>query len=494
MVNVLSLLVLLQCAAAGDDRSLFKGATDVTVLHPVDFEVTVLKDARAWVVDFYADWCGHCIRFAPVYKAMAAKLAGEPRVRFGAMNCAVHSDFCGGIGVHGYPTVRVFHFPGYTSSGGTEKGGENVERKDVRSVDKIALWINSHLPAGWVPAGLEPSVESGVASSAAAPPQLTNAPPALQKSLAAAAPQLTNSSLEASHETPANAAASSTAVIAEELGQQSSGQPGAAIEGASTTALAAELAALQEVKEKPVAFQHLWDAEVAFLVSLRHGTFLQASMPNNATGGPSVLDGPALAELCRWLDFVAGMLPTEGARRDAGRVAAAACEAERARGRLDHDEWTHMLEGLGIDAVPSQAGVEESGYWALCKTYTCGLWSLFHLLTLAAGDSKIRHGPGFLASSSSSSSSSADAASASVSPEDATGRSKHHKLSVLVGPVVATRRRSHGSVGLSLSSSDARLVRSSFCRHSTVASWAVVHWHPATEWDQLCGCGRSTTM
>jgi thiol-disulfide isomerase/thioredoxin len=48
----------------------------------IDLNVTHLKphiygSPRAWVVEFYSSWCGHCIHFAPKWKQFAADFAGK---------------------------------------------------------------------------------------------------------------------------------------------------------------------------------------------------------------------------------------------------------------------------------------------------------------------------------------------------------------------------------------------------------------------------------
>ena len=43
----------------------------VETLTPGSFADTVLSDTGAWVVDFYAPWCGHCHDFKPKFEQVA---------------------------------------------------------------------------------------------------------------------------------------------------------------------------------------------------------------------------------------------------------------------------------------------------------------------------------------------------------------------------------------------------------------------------------------
>jgi len=49
---------------------------DVISLTASAFNRTVYGTSNAWLVEFYSSWCGHCIRFAPMYKQLSADIKG----------------------------------------------------------------------------------------------------------------------------------------------------------------------------------------------------------------------------------------------------------------------------------------------------------------------------------------------------------------------------------------------------------------------------------
>jgi len=59
------------------------------------------------IVEFYAPWCGHCKNLQPAYEQAAKKLKGLAKVA--AVNCDDddNKQFCGGMGVQGFPTLKI---------------------------------------------------------------------------------------------------------------------------------------------------------------------------------------------------------------------------------------------------------------------------------------------------------------------------------------------------------------------------------------------------
>ena len=61
------------------EGSLFASSDPVTQLSGSNIESTLEGASNAWVVNFYSAWCGHCRRFAPIWKELGSDVQGETR-------------------------------------------------------------------------------------------------------------------------------------------------------------------------------------------------------------------------------------------------------------------------------------------------------------------------------------------------------------------------------------------------------------------------------
>ncbi|XP_074858856.1 sulfhydryl oxidase 1 [Carettochelys insculpta] len=108
------LLLLLAAALAGAQRGgggLYLPADPLARLQADTLERRVLHSPSAWLLEFYASWCGHCIRFAPTWRALAADVqAWRPAVSLGGIDCAeaANQEVCKKFGITGYPTMKFF--------------------------------------------------------------------------------------------------------------------------------------------------------------------------------------------------------------------------------------------------------------------------------------------------------------------------------------------------------------------------------------------------
>ena len=79
-----------------------------------NFEEIVLKSEKLVVVDFFATWCGPCLKLAPILEEVEAEF--DSKVKFAKINTDENLDMARQYQVSGLPTLMVF------------KNGQAVER------------------------------------------------------------------------------------------------------------------------------------------------------------------------------------------------------------------------------------------------------------------------------------------------------------------------------------------------------------------------------
>lgn len=56
-------------------------------------------------VDYWADWCGPCKMFAPIYEAAAEK---NPDITFGKVDTEAQQEIAAGMQIQSIPTIMAF--------------------------------------------------------------------------------------------------------------------------------------------------------------------------------------------------------------------------------------------------------------------------------------------------------------------------------------------------------------------------------------------------
>lgn len=98
---------LLPVLAAANDPLYDWSASPLVQLGDDNFASEVTKDTKhVWVVEFYADWCGHCRNFAKDYEKAAGNLKGL--VKFGAVNADAAKGVMQAAGVQSFPSIKVY--------------------------------------------------------------------------------------------------------------------------------------------------------------------------------------------------------------------------------------------------------------------------------------------------------------------------------------------------------------------------------------------------
>ncbi|EDW59920.1 sulfhydryl oxidase 1 [Drosophila virilis] len=117
-LNRYETLLKQQSAPVDEELGLYDDSDKVVKLTVANFNETVLEQNRSTLVEFYNTYCGHCRRFAPIYKQVAEQLhAWRDVVIVSAIDCAAEENngVCRAYEVMGYPTLRYMG-PGYQPS------------------------------------------------------------------------------------------------------------------------------------------------------------------------------------------------------------------------------------------------------------------------------------------------------------------------------------------------------------------------------------------
>ncbi|XP_030063477.1 sulfhydryl oxidase 2 [Microcaecilia unicolor] len=130
------LFILFVPVAWGEGRKLYGPEDQLTILDGGSVRQALFKSPTAWLLEFYSSWCGHCINYAPTWKALADDVRGwQAIIRIGVLDCAEEGNYetCRDFGVNLYPSFKYFKaFTKEFTSGENYKAGSDRDVQTVR--------------------------------------------------------------------------------------------------------------------------------------------------------------------------------------------------------------------------------------------------------------------------------------------------------------------------------------------------------------------------
>ncbi|KAA8914824.1 putative disulfide isomerase [Sphaerosporella brunnea] len=106
-------------------------ASNVVDLTPKNFDEIVLKSGKPALVEFFAPWCGHCKKLAPVWEELADSFATtKDKVTIAKVDADEHKSLGQKYGIKGFPTIKYF-------DGKSNKPIDYDSKRDLESLQQF---------------------------------------------------------------------------------------------------------------------------------------------------------------------------------------------------------------------------------------------------------------------------------------------------------------------------------------------------------------------
>ncbi len=81
---------------------------DVVVLRGTTFNDLVINNSKDVLVEFYAPWCGHCKKLAPIYDEVGKRLKANTNLVIAKIDSTANEIDVPNVSVKGFPTLIFF--------------------------------------------------------------------------------------------------------------------------------------------------------------------------------------------------------------------------------------------------------------------------------------------------------------------------------------------------------------------------------------------------
>ncbi len=104
-----------------------KAPTDGKVVDLTDADFVSKTNKGTWFVKFYAPWCGHCKKLAPIWEEVAKEVVSDPAHHVAHIDCTENEETCQKFDVKGYPTLKLFKDGNILNYDGPREKGDLLE-------------------------------------------------------------------------------------------------------------------------------------------------------------------------------------------------------------------------------------------------------------------------------------------------------------------------------------------------------------------------------
>ena len=120
-------------------------ASAVLDLIPTNFDDVVLKSGKPALVEFFAPWCGHCKRLAPVFEELATSFEfATDKVSIAKVDADAEKSLGKRFGIQGFPTLKWFD--GSSDTPEDYNGGRDLEELQEFIVSKTGIKLKKKAP------------------------------------------------------------------------------------------------------------------------------------------------------------------------------------------------------------------------------------------------------------------------------------------------------------------------------------------------------------
>ncbi|KAF4445568.1 protein disulfide-isomerase erp38 [Fusarium austroafricanum] len=131
-------MVLIKSFVLGALAAAVAAKSAVIELLPTNFDEIVLKSGKPTLVEFFAPWCGHCKKLAPVWEDLANTYEhAKDKVQIAKVDADAQRELGKRFGIQGFPTLKFFD--GKSNKPQEYKSGRDLESLTNFIVEKTGV-------------------------------------------------------------------------------------------------------------------------------------------------------------------------------------------------------------------------------------------------------------------------------------------------------------------------------------------------------------------